>query len=535
MNRPGRLLAIVVIVLALVSACAGVATPAPVGKDQVALDAGRVRGSATERYRTFEGIPYAAPPTGERRWQSPRPPERWSGVRDARRSGDRCAQTPSLSGQPGSASEDCLFVTVTTPPGTDASARPVMVWLHGGGFSEGSGDEEDARRLAADGDVVVVSVNYRLGIFGLLGLPGLPGSGTFALQDQLEALRWVQRNISAFGGDPGQVTLAGVSAGAKSVCALLAAPAAAGLFHRAIMQSGPCSGTVPPGMMFPGLPAFDQWTPLADRESAGAAAAAQLGCPGAADALGCLRALPVQSLLSRHHAFITPAFGGEVLPVDPAGAIRTGARHPVPTLSGTTRDELSYVVAAFFDAQGRPIPPEGYPAMLRGALGPEAPAVAARYPLSDFENAGAAWSAVTTDRVFSCPAAFRHDALAAVAPTYTYEFGQPQQRSQYPGITFEPGAAHTAELPFLFPDLDAVDPMPAPLRDLSDTMIGYWGRFIHTGDPNGGAGPRWPRHSPGGPVATTLALSARPPGIAPVDLAAEHHCDLWAATDQGVR
>src|SRR6478735_9264799 len=217
---------------------------------------GRLEGIERNGVWQFRGIPYAAPPVGERRFRPPAPPEPWAGVRRADTFGAVAPQagggTAMLLGEQGRpASEDCLFLNVTTP-GCDDEARPVMVWIHGGGYLSGSSSTPwyDGTRFCQRGDVVVVSLNYRLGALGLLWLgdldPSLRSSGTNSLLDQAAALRWVNENIAAFGGDPGNVTIFGESAGAMSVATLLALPSAQGLFHRAIAQSGAASNTFAP-------------------------------------------------------------------------------------------------------------------------------------------------------------------------------------------------------------------------------------------------------------------------------------------------
>lgn len=432
----------------------------------VRVDSGLLRGTETADYQRFRGIPFAAPPIGDLRWRSPRPPARWDGVRDATRPGDRCAQR-------GGGSEDCLYLDVTAP--TTPGRRPVVVWMHGGGFIEEAGSDYDTRELAVRGDVVVVSPNYRLGIFGLLAYPGLAGSGGFALEDQQAALRWVRRNIGRFGGDPGNVTLVGESAGGKSACAHLASPSAAGLFHKVVLQSAPCTGTVPAGGLFPGLPAFPQWMPVSSRAADGAGAAAELGCSD----VRCLRGLPTDALLAHHAAFMSPTYGSAVLPVDPDAAISAGRIHRVPVISGITRHEMVSLV----------MPPTAteYDTLLTTAFGPDAGRVAARYPGQD-------WAGVTTDRVFACPAVSRDAAMARRMPVWSYEFA-------------EPVAAHAADLPYLFPEYGSVSPLGA-------RMIGYWSTFAHTGRPG------WPDY----PATAVLASGA--PEV--VDLGAGHQCDFWA-------
>jgi para-nitrobenzyl esterase len=446
---------------------AAVFGPAATDETVVRVDGGWLRGTGTAEYQRFRGIPFAAPPVGDLRWRSPRPPARWDGVRDATRPGSRCAQRAG-------GSEDCLYLDVTAP--TTPGRKPVVVWLHGGGFLEEAGSDYDTRELAVRGDVVVVSPNYRLGIFGLLAYPGLTGSGGFALEDQQAALRWVRRNVDRFGGDPGNVTLVGESAGGKSACAHLASPSAAGLFDKVVLQSAPCTGTVPAGAMFPGLPAFPQWAPTAARAPDGAAVALSLGCRD----LRCLRGLPTRALLEHHAAFMSPTYGSAVLPVDPDAAISAGRTHRMPVVSGITRDEMALMgTAAEYETQ------------LATAFGADAGRVAARYPAG-------AWAAVTTDRVFACPAVARDAALARRMPVWSYEFAEPGPD----GL-----AAHGSDLPYLFPEYGSVSP-------LSARMIGHWATFAHTGRPG------WPDH----PATAVLASG----GPALVDLGATHQCDFWA-------
>ncbi|HEV2783772.1 MAG TPA: carboxylesterase family protein, partial [Actinophytocola sp.] len=230
-------------------------------------DRGPVRGVVAGDYRLFQGIPFAAPPVGELRWRPPQPPAPWRDPLDATAPRGACAQ-PGSFGRPETFNEDCLYLNVTTP--RRAGHRlPVMVWIHGGSYTTGSGAIYDARKLAVEGGVVVVTINYRLGPLGFLALPALTGeqpgiqSGNYGIEDQQAALRWVRRNAAAFGGDPGNVTIFGESAGSGSVCAHLVSPTAAGLFHRAIGQSYSCAWPVATG---------------AAAESAGTAFAGRVGC-----------------------------------------------------------------------------------------------------------------------------------------------------------------------------------------------------------------------------------------------------------------
>lgn len=510
-------------------ACAPGAVPTADAGAMVRTDSGPVNGTVTDEFRTFQGLPYAAPPVGELRWRAPQPPERWSTPRDATKPGVRCPQLPSAEfGFKGSINEDCLYLDVITPgPARHDRLKPVMVWLHGGGLVNGAGSDYDARRLAVGGDVVVVTVNYRLGLLGFLGHPSLPDSGNFGLQDQQAALRWVRRNAAAFGGDANNITLFGESAGALSTCAQLTSPSAAGLFHRAVVQSGSCMMDWPDNALVPGVPAGSPWTPRSEVEASGSSVAAGLGCADPATAAACLRRVPVSDLLTAGQtARLGPAFDTPILPVSPARALSEGRFHQVPVISGTTRDESRLFVPLLSDT---PIPPERYRQLLDEAFGDQAERVAVSYPLSAYDSAGLAWAAVTTDRVWACPTLAGDRLLAKRVPTYGYEFADRQAPAIFPLASDLPlGAYHGSELAYLFDLVDVDASLAADQQRLSDQMIRYWARFAATGDPNGPGLPHWPRLEGTGPAESRVqSLAAGADGIRTIDLAAEHHCDFW--------
>ncbi|MFI6102228.1 carboxylesterase/lipase family protein [Lentzea sp. NPDC051213] len=464
----------------------------------VKTDKGAVSGTVTSTYRTFGNIPFAAAPVGENRWRDPQPAAPWQGVRDATTPSPLCAQAPAL-GLPGSVVEDCLYLNVTTPA-QRSKPRPVMVWIHGGGFTSGAAGTYDARWLATKNDAVVVTVNYRLGVFGFFGYPGLPGSGTFGLADQQAALRWVQRNARAFGGDSSNVTVFGESAGGLSVCAQLASPGAAGLFGKAIIQSGAC-GTTFPGRE-PGRFAT-QWRSRAEVERTGAAQ--PLGCPD----LACLRALPVSKLLPVHSAFAFPAFGTRVLPIDPLVAQNTGRLHRVPTMIGSTHDEATVFVGL---AEPAPIPESTYRARIAGLYGETlADQVVARYPVNGNGDARDEIATVLTDGSLACPSQDARRRLKAPG----YEFADTDVPMFFPDMPPFPGgyrAYHAAELPVLF---DFGLPLSPGQRELSDYMVRAWGRFARTGDPGWRA------------EVQSLAAGA----VGPADFAKDHQCGFWGSSD----
>jgi para-nitrobenzyl esterase len=498
----------------------------------VQTDSGPVRGTVTDGYRLFQGIPYAASTAGELRWRSPQPVRPWTQVRDATRPGPMCPQQPSSYAEVASLAEDCLCLNVTVPRAAGPQRpRPVMVWIHGDG-AIGAGSFFDARRLATVGDVLVVTINYRLGIFGAFGHPGLEDSGAFGLQDQQAALRWVARNAAEFGGDPGNVTVFGESYGGLSASAHLVAPGSAGLFHRAIIQSGFVLMDLPAGGIFPGLPAvaWYGWRAAAEVEGLGAAVAAQLGCADAATALACLRDLPAQELFAHAQPFQPYGFGNRVLPEVPAQALRGGRFHRVPVLSGSTRDEHRLFVGLFRVLAGQPVTTQQYPMLLAEAFGEHADQIQASYPLSAYRSPNLAWATVLTDRMWARSTFQQHRLLARQVSVYAYEFADRQAPMYLPfPEDFPPGAFHAAEVPYLFPDRPFQAASTPDQRRLSDRMIRYWTNFARTGDPNGAELPPWRPFDDARPVPHVQSLAPGADGITPVDYAAEHQLDFWSS------
>ncbi|MFE0632230.1 carboxylesterase/lipase family protein [Streptomyces sp. NPDC058864] len=512
----------------------------------VRTDHGLVRGVAHGSYSTFEGVPYAAPPTGPLRWRAPVPAAPWRGVRDATRPAPRCVQMPAPGAGATLGTEDCLYLNVTMPTRNPAGQkRPVLVWLHGGAFLGGSGGDYGTEQLAVRGDTVVVTVNYRLGIFGYFGHPGLGSAPPFGLADQQAALRWVRANAERFGGDPGRVTLFGQSAGALGICAHLTSPTAAGLFQRAVLQSGSCFMSFPPGALGPGTPAYEPFAAQRDVQAAGAEAARQLGCTtGGGDAvLACLRGRSTDRLATAQlmQSFNRPAFGNALLPVAPDRALASGRFHRVPVVQGTNHDEMRMFVGLSLAAF--PITTEDdYRTRLVEAFGPAAPAVEARYPAAQHPTPARAWATVLTDRSLTCTTLAAGRAIAAHAPglpLYGYEFSDPDSPvlaglPANPGFPY--GAAHGFEMPYLFSSVPTERPLTDEQRALSDRMVGYWTDFAHTGDPNSPGAPLWPVLRPSSPVARSVqSLAPGPGGIHPVDAYAAHHCAFWDRAGEASR
>ncbi|UFQ13664.1 MULTISPECIES: carboxylesterase/lipase family protein [Streptomyces] len=510
-------------------------TPVDATTDEtVRTDAGVVRGTRSGAHRIFRGIPYAGAPKGRHRWAPPRPVQPWKGVRDAKKPGPLCPQVPSAYARISSTEEDCLVLNITTPPVTTRrQAAPVLVWIHGDG-SVGGGAFFDGRRLAERG-LLVVTVNYRLGVFGGLALPGLGGSGTFGLQDQRAALTWVRNNARAFGGDPGNVTVAGVSFGASAVAGHLTSPASRGLFHRAVMASGEAVMDMPAGAMGPGVPGYPWyvWRTGREMEDITAEMTSSLGCRDRRPerTLACLRALPVKTILKVPHimnAFQAFGYGNPTLPELPPTALRAGRFHRVPVLSGATRDEHRTFVGMTYDAVGRKFTEADYRRALRTAFGEaRAERVRSEYPTSAFPSPALAWATVITDRMWARGTHDQHEALARHTPVYAYEFADRDAPMflPLPG-DFDFGAFHSGDIPYLFED-ETAEPLFTPAqRRLSATMSGYWAAFARTGTPRGAGLPAWPSYRPGHarhPHTQSLA----PRRIGPVDYYREHNLGFW--------
>ncbi|MEC3976875.1 carboxylesterase/lipase family protein [Amycolatopsis sp. H20-H5] len=523
-SRTGLVVALLTMSAGLLSGPAG-ATGGDV-PTVVRTDAGAVRGTVTGELRTFDAIPYAAPPVGALRWRPPQPVTPWRAPQDATGPASACPQDANPEAPTGSTDEDCLYLNVTTPRKPSARPRPVLVWLPGGGFFLGAGSNYGPGDLVTRGDVVVVTVNYRLGIFGFFGHDGLPDSGTFGLQDQQAALRWVQRNAASFGGDPGNVTLAGESAGGMSTCAQLTSPGSTGLFAKALMQSGSCAFDWPANGQYPGQGAGAPWLPQSAVRQVGGEVSADLGCPGGAKALDCLRALPASEVVKQTLSFVSPAYGTSVLPENPAAAMRAGRFHRVPVLSGNNHDEARSWLIAFGDDR---IDAAAYHRLVTDMVGGSlAPKVEAEYPLARYESPAIAWGAVTTDRIWSCNQVTTDRQLARRVPTYAYEFADrdsPLTRA-FPGKV-PLGAAHAMELPYLFSLGGAEFQFTPDQRRLAAQMVDYWTAFARTGDPNGPDRPQW---SPVRDGVSGLSLAPAGQGdIRRVDLAAGHHCGFWGS------
>lgn len=476
---------------------------------------GPVRGLDTGAMHEFLGIPYAAPPVGALRWHAPEPAAPWTGVRDATRFAPHCPQTASILGT-SSTNENCLYLNVFTPKKTNEGVPhllPVMVWIYGGGFTEGESDFYDPSRLVAQG-VVVVTFNYRLGELGFLAHPAL-GKGDYGLMDQQAALRWVQANIRRFGGDPGNVTIFGESAGGVSVNAQLVSPGAKGLFEKAIAESGDYS------LVQPSTTAAD---------AAGEQFAKAVGCSDPTTAAACLRSKSVAQILAAQPPGLTTLLGpnvdGNVLPMSIGTAFATGAFTHVPVIEGSNHDEWRFFVAETEAATGTPLNTTTYVPAVEATLAPfgfpqtVADALAALY-LAEYSNPSIALGALGTDGIFACETNAAVGFLSQWVPTYQYEFADESAPWPLFPVSFSTGAYHGSELQYL--NLFGPDPLlTASQQQLSTAMVDAWTQFAKAGVPDA-----WPRYD-----ATQQFESLVPPSPMPMpatDFATDHNCAIWQA------
>lgn len=474
----------------------------------VEAPAGAVRGATDAGVASFKGIPYALPPIGERRWRPPAPAARWTDERDATRFGAACVQpTPVVqtiySADIGPTSEDCLTLNIWTPATTGKA--PVMVWIHGGALVTGGSKESlyDGAALARQG-VVVVTINYRLGVLGWLAHPDLSAespagiSGNYGLLDQIQALEWVKRNIASFGGDPDQVTIAGESAGGLSVLYLMASPLAHGLFDRAIAQSAYMIST-------PELKEARHGAPAA--EEAGVATARRLQAPS----LRAMRGLDAQALTDQAALGGFATFGvvdGVVLPRQLIDTFDRGEQAKVPVLAGFNSGEIRSLRML---APPTPANADKYEQAIGERYGDLADAFLALYPASDM---GESILATTRDALYGWTSErLVRSQTAAGAPGYLYLFDHGYPAADDAGLH----AFHASELPYMFGNLNRTPPRWPKVPDtgderaLADAMTAYWASFVREGHPTAADQADW---TPYGDDRAYMLFSARPTSAA---------------------
>jgi para-nitrobenzyl esterase len=469
----------------------------------VRVEGGEISGVATKTPKVvaYKGVPFAAPPVGNLRWHAPEAVVAWQGVRKADKLPPMCMQNEgdpkgTMYWGPTPASEDCLYLNVWTPAKSASAKLPVMVWIHGGAFQLGYGGSKfiDGEGLAAQG-VVLVTINYRVNVFGFLAHPALTQesdhhvSGNYGTLDQIAALAWVQKNIAAFGGNPGNVTLFGQSAGATSVCDIMASPLAKGLFVRAIGESMGCFGGMPK---------------LADAEQAGAKFAAAANAASMAE----LRAKSPEELLKIKGALaFRPVVDGYVWPKDTAAIFRDGEQNRVPVIVGSNADEGTVLG----------VPPESaaeFIAMAKRQYKDQADEFLKLFPANTNAEALHSYYALQRDTMAFQERMWAFDVARSGQPAYRYYFSH---AAAMPDGTYSEqsrnpiGAFHTAEIIYVFRNLDQ---RPFTWNDadrkLSQMMSKYWVNFAKKGDPNGAGLPKWPQATTSNDVLLEFGASARP-------------------------
>lgn len=486
--------------------------------NQVTLDApfGQIVGTASADVVAFKGIPYAAPPVGDLRWKAPLPLAVQSPL-DATEFASHCPQENAPDDP--AADEDCLYLNVFAPAGAlrEEKSKPVMVWIHGGANANGASDFYDPTVLVANGDVMVVTLNYRLGALGFLAHPDLQTDAddpvNLGLLDQQLALEWVHDNIAAFGGDPDNVTIFGESAGGLNVTAHLVSDGSEGLFHKAIIQSG--------GYLL-------ETPSLQDARAKGTAFARRIGCADEKVA-DCLRSKSVAGVLANQGKVNTDSAAyhqmvedGVVLKRTQAAALYTGKFHHVPLMIGSTRNEGRFFYAADTTEEAYMAAVQGF--SIKNSRKPDWTMTV--YARSSYDSPMAAAAAVLGDAEFSCPALRSAFWASLRVPTYLYEFSDPDSLRN---------SGHFSDIYYLFKFKDERDfgiYGPDTSNELAEFMQAYWIAFAYSGDPNKEDFPVWPRFRPDRPSVQFLATS----GIQSASVHDEggfvdrHNCDYWGGS-----
>ncbi|MFZ9269772.1 MAG: carboxylesterase/lipase family protein [Prochlorococcaceae cyanobacterium] len=518
----------------------GAAFAAPLAPAQSGLvvrtEQGSIQGVSRHGAIEFRGIPYAAAPTGERRWQLPSAPSPWQGIRDGTNFGPACPQEARYGITERSESEDCLSLNVSVPADRKAGERlPVFVFIHGGAFIGGSSRLYRLDKLAREGRMVVVTPNYRVGVLGFMAHPALANdgfNGNVGLEDQRFALAWVQRNIAAFGGDPANVTVGGESAGAGSICMHLAAPERShGLFQRAFILSAGC---------------FSRLKSTAAAEKVGLELTRLAGCGSAREPARCMRSKPVSTWLRVQGEWakrnpndliaISPSVGDRALPHYPRQAARRGGSMlEIPLMMGGARHELRLYVAYAIQA-GQTITAANYAKALELFYGDKAGQVAKRYPPGESPAAalGAVISSYNPDLyINNCAFLNAADWFKTRMPVYAFEFADNNAPVLGVGIAppdpgIELGAVHSAALNYFFPKysntsrIDAADLSPAS-QQLADAMVASLAAFARSGSPGGSGNSYWPAYAG---QSTVMLWDVDGPRV--YNASHHHQCGFWA-------
>lgn len=534
---PVAALAALVAVVALVasagvgarSARADTSTTSCASGTDVTTSSGPVCGLTVNGTNEWLGIPYAAPPVGSLRWEPPQPPAGWTTTLQANQFGSECTQGAT---SPPSGSENCLFVNVWAPA-DGSTGLPVLVHIHGGGFVGGSGNGDNSL-LSLTGHEVVVSMNYRLGIFGFLADKALgANSGDYGLEDQQAALRWVQTNIAQFGGDPSNVTIYGESAGGSSVCDEIASPTAKGLFERGISVSGEYNTLLGAANSLEQQDCKSQIPTKAQAFAAGQNFAAAVGCgPGTADVASCLQNVPAITAQTvagggvvggffpvgyqdGGQGTVGPTINGTTLTMTLRQALKTNHVNHVNVIAGTDRDE---------DLVGTATSAAQYTSLVDTQYGAFASQVLVRYPLSHFDSPGVAWRTVAADSDTVCPSLETAQDFASRMPTREYEIDDndlPPYRASGAGVVAA-GASHVGAW-YLTPQ---TTPLDANQQVLQDQELAFVTAFARNGNPNTTSMPAWPQLNNSSEV-----MSLQPAGdselVSTSEMATQHNCAFW--------
>jgi para-nitrobenzyl esterase len=511
------------------SARADTSTTSCASGTDVTTSSGPVCGLTVNGTNEWLGIPYAAPPVGSLRWEPPQPPAPWTTTLQATQFGSECTQGAT---SPPSGSENCLFVNVWAPA-DGSTGLPVLVHIHGGGFVGGSGNGDNSL-LSSTGHEVVVSMNYRLGIFGFLADKALgANSGDYGLEDQQAALRWVQNNVAQFGGDASNVTIYGESAGGSSVCDEIASPTAKGLFERGISVSGEYNTLLGAANSLEQQDCKSQIPTKAQALAAGQNFAAAVGCgPGTVDVASCLQNVPATTAQTvagggvvggffpvgyqdGGQGTVGPTINGTTLTMTLRQALKTNHVNHVNVIAGTDRDE---------DLVGTAASAAQYTSLVDTQYGAFASQVVARYPLSHFDSPGIAWRTVAADSDTVCPSLETAQDFASRMPTREYEIDDndlPPYRASGTGVVAA-GASHVGAW-YLTPQ---ATPLDANQQVLQDQELAFVTAFARNGNPNTTSMPAWPRLNNSSEV-----MSLQPAGdselVSTSEMATQHNCAFW--------
>lgn len=502
------------------AACLFAATTGIASSQSVTTPVGQILGEEQDGLFVYQGIPYAKPPVGELRFAPPRAADPFIETFVANNAGNECVQVAVFwrPDKPASWTEDCLSLTIYKPA-ADTGNLPVVVGYHGGGSRNGAKSDWDPRAVARLGNVVVTA-NYRLGALGYLTLPELNAesrdgisSGNYGDLDKIEVLRWIKKNIAAFGGDPERVTVAGQSGGARGVCFIVASPEAKGLFHGAIIESGrDCPST-----------------PNAKAAEGGEKFASAIGCSDKASRVSCLRSKRPDEILDAQEKsglLLPTVSGGYAMPLPPIEAFEAGEFNRVPIIVGNTRNEARIFVYEANDLKDQPVSEAQFQAEVQKNDAANAEAIFAAYSQSAKIAPGAALADYNTDRGSTCPSTKLVMALARWAPTYAYEFrDETAPLRSYASVpkSFPIGSGHSSELPYLWGESTVPGGLTPEQSRLADIMRGY---FTGIADPKRMPS-QWPPFTTEQPQRLLFLEGGKTQVISEQQYRADHHCELW--------